>query len=365
MLTDTAPFVGIQYCGLAWAMAHPLLQSQLVKYYGDRRTVEDQYETSTQWMDLVSAHNPESIVRDGLGDHESLEPTPVPSIVTPLYFQSAGILARLAGLLGLKSDEDRFDALADAVREAYLQKVLSSSPDRFDGQSQAALATALALGILSEDVQDRAFRALSAKTCATPEKSEPALTTGIFGTKFLLEALSSGGRADVAYDVVKRKSFPGWDYMLERGATTLWEHWDFSDNTFSHNHPMFGSVSEWFYRWLAGIQPAPGAFGFDRILLRPQPVGDLKWAAASVRTVRGEIKSKWRIEAGNFLCDVEIPANTRAGVYVPSQDSASVLEGGRPAATSDGVRFVKQIGGCSVYEIGSGVYSFSVPLGSR
>ena len=81
------------------------------------------------------------------------------------------------------------------------------------------------------------------------------------------------GRADVAYTIANQRTFPGWGHMLENGATTLWEHWEFSDNTFSHNHPMFGSVSEWFYRVLAGINAAPGAVGFDKIIIRSVPDG--------------------------------------------------------------------------------------------
>jgi len=85
----------------------------------------------------------------------------------------------------------------------------------------------------------------------------------------MLNALTDSGRADFAYEMVNQRVFPGWGYMLENGATTLWEHWAGSDNTYSHNHPMFGSVSEWFYKALAGISPAPDAVGFDHILLRP------------------------------------------------------------------------------------------------
>ena len=84
--------------------------------------------------------------------------------------------------------------------------------------------------------------------------------------------------------------------MLENGATTLWEHWDFSDNTYSHNHPMFGSVSEWFYKWLAGIQADPAAIGFDKITIRPQITSDVNWVKASYNSIHGKITSEWKRE---------------------------------------------------------------------
>jgi len=104
--------------------------------------------------------------------------------------------------------------------------------------------------------------------------------------------------------------------MLDRGATTLWEHWEHSDDTYSHNHPMFGSVSEWFFAWLAGIQAESAAAGFDRILIRPQPVRDLAWVKARILTVRGEVRSEWRRDARFFTLDVTIPPNTTATVFI-------------------------------------------------
>ena len=109
----------------------------------------------------------------------------------------------------------------------------------------------------------------------------------------MLDVLSAAGRADLAGEVVGQKTFPGWGHMLAGGATTLWEHWEFSDNTYSHNHPMFGSVSGWFYSALAGINPEPTAPGFQRIRIEPQVVRDLRWASGSVDTPRGQIASSW------------------------------------------------------------------------
>jgi len=359
MLTDTAPFVGIQYCGLAWAMAHPLLQSQLVRYYGNHRLVEEQYETSRRWLELVIRENPDLIVRDGLADHESLEPTEVPYLVTPLFYQTAGIVSYLAGILGKNDEAIRYAGLAEAVRTAYRKQLLPPGPDKFEALTQAGLAAALELGLLAEGERTAAEQALVRKVLAA---QGPHLTTGIFGTKFVLNSLSRAGRADVVYNLVNRRGFPGWGYMLERGATTLWEHWEFSDNTFSHNHPMFGSVSEWLFSWLAGIQPSPDAVGFDRILIRPQPVGDLTWAKGGVVTIRGEVRSEWRIEKGRFILDVSIPPNTTALVYIPGTDAAVVTEGGRPATEAENVTFLRPDRGAVVFEIGSGRYSFSSKL---
>jgi alpha-L-rhamnosidase len=147
--------------------------------------------------------------------------------------------------------------------------------------------------------------------------------------------------------------------MVEGGATTLWESWKFSDNTYSNNHPMFGSITEWFYRGLAGINPAEDAAGWNRILLRPNPVEGLDWVRAEYRSVRGPIRSAWKREAGRITWDVTIPPNTTATVYVPTPDPAKIKEGGKPATTARGVKLESQSAGNSIFSVGSGTYRFT------
>jgi len=184
------------------------------------------------------------------------------------------------------------------------------------------------------------------------------LFTGIFGTKFTLDVLSREGHADLACDIVSQQNFPGWGYMLDRGATTLWEHWQGSDNTFSQNHPMFGSVSQWFFHWLGGIQPASDAVGFDRIVVRPQITNDLIWVNCHYNSARGRIVSNWRRERDHVTLDITIPVGATALVFVPSDDPENIEEGGRRALEATGVEFVRKDRTAAVYRIGSGCYCF-------
>ena len=184
------------------------------------------------------------------------------------------------------------------------------------------------------------------------------LSTGIFGTKFMLLMLSELGRADVAFEIANQPTFPGWGHMLENGATTLWEHWEFSDNTFSHNHPMFGSVSEWFYHALAGINVAPGAVACDQLVIRPQPVGDLKWVKASYDSVRGKVVSEWHRDAGKFSLRVRLPAGVTAAIILPSKPGTPVTEGGKPVGRAPGVERLFSPSGNAAVMVGSGDYEF-------
>jgi hypothetical protein len=125
---------------------------------------------------------------------------------------------------------------------------------------------------------------------------------------------------------------------------------------------MLGQINEWFYHDLAGIQGDPEGPGFQKIIIKPAVVGELTWAWADYRSVRGRITSKWRREGSRLSLGVSIPANTTATVYVPARDASVVTEGDRPAGQSPDVRFLRLAEGCAVYAVGSGDYSFASML---
>jgi alpha-L-rhamnosidase len=337
-------------------MVHPLLQAELFRYYGSRQLIEEQYPSSRRWLDLVNAQYPNHIVTDGLSDHEGLEPAPPSPMVTPLYAESARIHSRLADILELKEDVTKYQKLFQDIQETYVDSFLERGTGQVHPHTQTSQAMALGLDLLPQEEQDSALQVLISKI---QEEHDGHLSTGIFGTRYLLEVLSRTGNADLAAAIVRETTFPGWGYMLKSGATTLWEHWELSDNTFSHNHPMFGSISAWFFQWLAGIQPHPQAKGFDRFSIRPQPVDGITWVEAEYKSVRGTIRVFWERDEEEFVLKITVPPNTRAKVFIPTSDVESIREKEKSEKDLPGKRIWKAGNGYGVCEIGSGTYSFS------
>jgi alpha-L-rhamnosidase len=356
---DTAPAIGVEYCGLAWGMAHPLVQRQLYQYYGERRLLAEQYEITKRWLDLETAKNPEFIVAEGLSDHESLVPTPAPALVTPLFAFTARTVAELASILGHSADVEKYQHLAADIQKAWLKQLLNPTTGQVGPGTQASQSFALYLNLVPADQRPAVLQFLLNDLRSTPE---PHLNTGIFGTKFILDALSRENQSDVASAIVSQKSSPGWAAMLDQGATTLWEHWQGSDNTYSQNHPMFGSVSQWFYHWLGGIQPAAGAIGFDQVVIHPQVPKGLDWVRCHYDSVRGRISSDWKRDGDKLTMEVIIPANTTALIYVPAKDSTGVTESGKATAEAEGVKFLRMERDTAIFEVGSGSYQFQSKL---
>jgi alpha-L-rhamnosidase len=364
--TETAPFVGISDEGLGegsgpvgWGTAQPFLLWRLYQYYGDRRLLEENYELTKRWIALLQSRAPDGILDNGISDHESLAPKPRALTGTAFYYFNVRLFSNIARALGKDAEAAAADTLAETIKTAFNRKFLQPGTGRYDTATQACQAFAFYLGLVPAEEQQRALAVLVRDI---EDTHAGHLTTGIFGTKFMLHALADSGRADVAFRIVNQSTFPGWGYMLENGATTLWEHWEFSDNTYSHNHPMFGSVSEWFYKVLAGINPAPDAVGFDKIIIRPQPVGDLNWVKASYDSAHGKVVSEWSWAAGQFKLHVQVPVGATATVILPAKEGTPVTEGGRPVERASGVQLLRKESRDAVLAVGSGEYEFGSEL---
>jgi len=178
-----------------------------------------------------------------------------------------------------------------------------------------------------------------------------------------MRTLSENGRADLAYKIATQTTYPGWGYMIGKGATTIWELWngDTADPAMnSGNHVMqIGDLGVWLYEYVAGLRPDPEHPGFKHAILRPYPIEDLTFVKASHKSMYGTIRSNWKRENERFVLDVSVPANTTATVFVPNKDGAKVTESGQAADTAKGVKWVRNENGMAVYDVASGNYSFA------
>jgi alpha-L-rhamnosidase len=331
--TETAPYVGISAASydkgagpIGWGLAHPLLLAQLYQYYGDHRLIEEHFAASANWVDLLEKNSDGYIIDRCIGDHESLDRKDVPLMATAQFYQAASLVAGFADVLRDDPAAARYQALAGKIRAAFLEKFLEPGTGRFGIATQACQSCALELGLTPEGEHTKAVERM---VQAVVDDHGGHVATGIFGTKYLLNALSVSGHGDVAYEMANQKDFPGWINMLDNGATTLWETWKQSDNTFSQNHPMFGSVSEWFFKCLGGIRPAADAVGFDKFVIEPFVGGDLEWVNASYESVRGMVSCRWRVEDGEIDVEVEVPVNTEAVVALPGGKRVTLGSGRR------------------------------------
>jgi alpha-L-rhamnosidase len=284
-------------------------------------------------MDKVALLHPKGIVHTGLSDHESLSPVPVQLIGTLHYLQSVRIMKEFAGIMKYQKSQIKYDQLAldleKKVRETFWEKSIKGTINR-----QTLFASLLYHKIIPKDQIEAAKDSLKHALQKDPAKH---LTTGIFGTPFALEAISQHLSPQITFDIINSKDYPGWGYMVDQGATTLWETWKESHDIYSNSHPMFGSVTEWFYRWIGGIRPHPNYPGFEKFFIKPfTPVG-LESASTTYNAPNGKIISNWVKENQGYRFEITVPKNTIAQVVINKKayQEVTILKSERVFNTSE------------------------------
>ena len=358
---------------VTWPSSTVIIPEALHTQYADDSVVRTHYESAKHWMNYMERFVTNGIIaRDSYGDwcvppedpklihsRDLARKTAPALLATAYFFHDATLMAREAERLGKADDARHFSELAGILKEAFNREFLKEDGGQYDNGSQTSCVLPLAFGLVPEAQRARVFQHLLAKI---HDESHDHIGTGLIGGQWLMRVLSDNGRADVAYGIATQRTYPGWGYMVEKGATTIWELWngDTADPSMnSGNHVMLvGDLGIWMFEYLAGIKADPNQPGFKHVIMRPEPLGDLKFVRATHRSPFGWIVSDWKRDRVGFHWNVTVPVNTTATLYVPARNVASVTEGERDAFGAAGVKFVGMQDGRAVFEVGEGVYNF-------
>ena len=369
-VTDTVPHgYGERPADPAWGMAYPLLTWYMYEYYGDRRILEQHFDGVKAWTDFLRTRSHAGILDYSYyGDWVPIEKTPGNLVSTFCYYWSADLVSRMAEILGKAGDADAYRKLAAGIKDAFNGKFLNPETGVYGTGTQTAQILPLFLNMAPEGKRGGILGALRDDIVYTRNTH---LTTGILGTKYLFPLLTRTDNSDLAYELATQTTYPSWGYMVENGATTLWELWQnkTGPSMNSHNHPMFGSIGAWFYNALAGINPDPDKPGFERIVIAPQVVRDLQWAAGSLDTIRGRISSSWRRAEDGLRLEVSIPVGSEAEVRIPklgmatavvSESGQVIWKDARFQSGVPGITSMRDDAGVFVVRVGSGDYAFGL-----
>ena len=376
-IPDVAPsYWPIYSDNTTWPGTFIFASDMLYTQYGDLHTIEANYPAMQKWIMHMSKYlNNSTMPKDTYGDWcvppedlkliNSSDPSRITSsefIGTVYFYYELKLMEKFARLQGKESDAAGYSKTADEIKAAFNLRFLDKTEVKYSNNTCTANILPLAFGLVPDQYRERIVDNLLQKIMG---ENGGHIGNGLIGGQWLMRALTYNGHADIAYTLASQSTYPGWGYMVKQGATTIWELWngDRGDPGMnSGNHVMLlGDLITWFYENLAGIKPDPGIPGFKHILMKPYVLGDLSYVNASYNSIYGKINSSWKLENSNFKWEVTIPANTTATVYIPTLNNEEVLENNKPAAKSDGIRFVKWEDNLEVFEIQSGKYSFTSP----
>ncbi len=345
-----------------WGSAYVLVPWQQFEFDGDLDLLRQHYEGMKRYVVYLASHTTNHIADFGLGDWYDLGPklpgvaqlTPIALTATAFYFYDTWILAQTATLLGKADEAKQFAEQSETIRAAFNEKFYNATNSTYATGSQTANAIPLVMNLCEPSNRAAVLDAIVRDVRTRGN----AFTAGDVGYRYLLRALADGGRSDVIFDMNNQSDKPGYGYQLKLGATSLTEAWNARPGA-SQDHFMLGQIEEWFYHDLAGIRSDPAGPGFKKILVAPQPVGDLKWVRAGYESIRGKIVSEWKRDGEKFTLRVVVPANTTATVFLPSRSESGVTESGQTIAKSKGVKFLRQENDRAVFAIESGEYVFT------
>lgn len=346
----------------------PLL---MYRVYGNKRILERTYDAMKRYLVALLGEAKDYLIsRTGFGEWAcpltECYPEPygaaavskhvTPTLVSTGYlFRSASQIKEIAGIIGRDEDIPKLQELCDTIQDRYNRRFFQEDGCRYDMDSQSAYALSLELGLVEEQYKKQVVENL----VRTVKEKDYHFMTGNMGTKAMLDMLCLYGEEDTAYELMMQKTAPSFGYMLEQGATSMWERWlaDQDNNIMnSHNHPMLSSCCTWFYKYTGGIRVAEDGVGFQQLLIQPCAPTKMHHVKTTMDILAGPVMTEWEKEDGSFSLHVEIPFNTSANVVIPKK----YAKAGASLTASEGTLGIQESGEAFTIAISSGSYDFKL-----
>lgn len=331
-----------------WSDVATMMPWAVYENYGDVNLLRREYPVMKTWVERMREHDR----KDGdrglwlsgmqLGDWLALDredgdtqnplgATSLPYTATAFYWYSTNLTAKAAKALGYKADQKEYEALCDKIKAAFLSEYFTADGELKIKETQTACVLSLYFGLYPEGCAGKVLSTLRKLL----EKNDLHLNTGFCGTPFLCLALSEHGASDLAYTLFLQNDYPSWLYEVKMGATTVWERWNsiLPDGTISGtgmnslNHYAYGSIIDWVYRNVCGLNPCEETPGYKKALIRPMPDPRLRFANMKMDSAAGRYEVQWRYDGEELRYRVTVPFDCEATVCLPNGQTYTLTAG--------------------------------------
>ena len=365
---------------MTWPGAYITVAEMIYRQFGNPEPIKDHYPTMKKWLMYMKKYMTADyiVTQDKYGDWcvppglneltqtRTSDPrrlTDGKLIATAYYYKLLQLLQQFAVIAGHREDVREYAALAENIRQGFNQAFYNPETGQYSNGTVTANILPLAFGMAESENEAFIFQNVIDRIVS----DRLHISTGIVGTSWLMRELTKRGRADLAYTIATQKTYPSWGYMVENGATTIWELWHgdkANPSMNSHNHVMMlGDLLVWVFEDLAGIKSHRNYPGFKWLWMKPNPAENLTFVKASYKTPVGVVKSEWQLEDYVFTWKITIPEGAKANILVPAPSLNDIQEKGRPATQVSGLQYVRIEENRVNLEIGPGDYVFTCPYG--
>ena len=294
--------------------------------YADRRMMERFYPNMQKWIDFAESSFKDGLLKEWgpsvhrhwyLGDWatsdgiEQKDPLSVDLVSNCVMSHSYEFMEKIARALGKESDARRY-ARRKEMQNALIHKTFYNETDStYSTGTQIDMIYPMLVGAVPESCIEAVKAALFRETA---RRFKGHISTGLVGIPVLTQWVTQEGETEFMYNMLKKRGYPGYLYMIDNGAVTTWEHWS---GIKSQIHNCFNGIGSWFYQALAGICPDEAHPGFAHVLIRPQLTGGIDWVKAHRDTPYGRLGVKWKLGNGSFMLSLDIPVGSSATIYLP------------------------------------------------
>lgn len=365
-ISDICPtFLGIYSKNVTWQAAFVYATYMLFTHCGDRQAVMTYYPALRRWTQFVEQNLMQEgvVIYDVYGDWcmppeskemiNSQDPSRITEatvLSTTVFYDCLRMMSEMGESMGLDADATYYRRLMRNIRDSYNEKMFNTETAQYSNNTVTANILSLELGLVPNGYEERVMQNI---IDVTKNKFDEHVSCGVLGIQHLMRGLTRRGHTDLAMKIVNQRTYPSYGYMIEHGATTIWELWngDTANPAMnSGNHVMLlGDLLLWYYEDLAGIRQKEGTQGYRYLDMKPCFPEELNQVSASYRSASGLIRSKWNKEGKHLTWTIEIPANTQARISIPSRFNIFPSIG-------NGIHSVQEEMGYTIIEVGSGLY---------
>jgi len=328
--------------------------------YRDVRVLEKYYPVMQQWLGYVAKYSPDGMLQPWpetdyrgwyLGDWATPEgvdqknKSSIDLVNNCFVSQCLGTMEKIALKLGNKEDALKYARQNEQLKKQIHQTFFDGTKNSYASGSQIDLSYPLLTGIVPDSIKSKVALTLQNEI---EVNHKGHIATGLVGIPIFTEWAVKNHDANLFFNMLKKRDYPGYLYMIENGATTTWEHWS-GDRSRIHN--CYNGIGSWFYQAVGGIRPDENHPGYQEFFVDPQIPEGVSWAKTTKETPYGKIRVNWVLENNQLKLTLEVPVGCTAKVVLPGKTEEYQLNGksNKPEPQE----------GTSLVIIGSGKYTLS------
>ncbi|WP_256759695.1 alpha-L-rhamnosidase [Cohnella sp. WQ 127256] len=308
-----------------WDLHYATLLWKLYEASGDVKVLDTNYGTMRRMTDYFIGILDKDTGLVPLDKGWHISDWPYPSVEHKGQFltvqqiklvQALQIVSKAASLIGKTEDRVVYQGYSERLSDSIIEQLYDRESKRFRDSSeseqthQGVTVIALYANLVPEADREAAISFVAEKEfeCRT------VLTLP------LLRVLFENGCEAQAFELLSRKEYPGWGYMIAQGAKTMWEGWEDME---SHSHAWNGYPARMLQEYVVGIQSE--APGFAKVVIRPYMPKDLSFAEAEVWTPHGTLYAGWERLQEKTIVRARIPEGVEASLKVKLVDGMTEM----------------------------------------